>query len=632
MPESRLRIAIAASVFAIALIVYLATLGSVPGFVDSGTLTVAAWSLGNADPPGVPLYLLFTKLVMLLPVGSVALRANLASAIPAALAAALLSLAVAELVAARRREALAAAMLVSGLLFAFSRTLWGYATVAEVYALHFCLMMALAVLLLAWRRTENDALLYAAGAVFGASLAVHHVTAVLMAAGFAALVIGTLRTDVFRSRALFISIAIAILTATALYTYLPLRASAHPFWNWGDPDTPARFWRHITGAEHRQYFTSTEWATQFRDYSHHLPVEFAPPRLSVALLLALAGALLLFRRQRVLFWFVALIVAADALWVSVYPIANDREAYLLPTFIAIAICCGVGTAWLADLPRSRMMRHVFIAILLLVPVIAFAANLPYRGRNRVRVVDEYVSNATRAMRPNALLLTNDTNLFGPLLYLHEVERVRPDVRIVETGLLIRRWYVDSLVRRYPDLMRRVQKELDVYRPLVARHEAEPDTWKKDNLFRMSFNEALDHLILAMIARHGNAYVSYDLTLSGPGGADLAQRIEVSYDLMPRGTLFEVMPGNFLRPPDATPIETKAILDPSTRYTDDDVVPKEIRPVYRAVFMLRGQHLAALREYDKSIAEYERALRFDPASYVVQNELTRLRGLRDAPPQ
>ena len=85
MTPFRARLIAAAAAFLIAFAVYLRTLAPTVGLIDSGELTTAAWSLGNAHAPGFPLYLLVTHALMQLPLGSIAVRANLASAFFAAL-------------------------------------------------------------------------------------------------------------------------------------------------------------------------------------------------------------------------------------------------------------------------------------------------------------------------------------------------------------------------------------------------------------------------------------------------------------------------------------------------------------------------------------------------------------------
>src|SRR6058998_3597350 len=177
-------------VFVLALIVYILTIVPTVALVDSGELTDAAWSLGNAHPPGFPLFLLLTHLFTRLPFGSVAWRCNLASAVFSAAASGFVALAVGEMLllpVTRKREArkkrarqaepvaqpiiiVALIMIAAGLLFAFSKTLWAYATETEVYALNSAMMVAIAWLMLLWARTRSNAALYAAALLFGLAL------------------------------------------------------------------------------------------------------------------------------------------------------------------------------------------------------------------------------------------------------------------------------------------------------------------------------------------------------------------------------------------------------------------------------------------------------------------------------
>ena len=95
-PTTRVRAACAILVFLSSLLVYTITLAPTVTLVDSGELIVAARSLGVAHPPGFPLYVVLAHLATMIPVGSVAVRVNFASALFAALACAALSLVVIE--------------------------------------------------------------------------------------------------------------------------------------------------------------------------------------------------------------------------------------------------------------------------------------------------------------------------------------------------------------------------------------------------------------------------------------------------------------------------------------------------------------------------------------------------------
>src|SRR5213593_529797 len=164
----------AGAVFLIALLLYCCTLAPTVTLTDSGELIVVAHGLGVAHPPGVPLWVMLAHLASLVPLGNVAVRINFSSALFAALASAMLTLVVAELIitasylpktkerGARKKTKTAdsavdpvlifAPAVGAGLLMAFSRTLWSYATIAEVYTLNTLLILTVFFLMLRWRR------------------------------------------------------------------------------------------------------------------------------------------------------------------------------------------------------------------------------------------------------------------------------------------------------------------------------------------------------------------------------------------------------------------------------------------------------------------------------------------------
>ena len=95
--SSQAELVCAGAVFLVALVVYSWTLAPAVTLTDSGELIVAASGLGVAHPPGFPLWVMLAHLASLVPVGNVAVRINFSSAVFAALACAMLTLVVAEL-------------------------------------------------------------------------------------------------------------------------------------------------------------------------------------------------------------------------------------------------------------------------------------------------------------------------------------------------------------------------------------------------------------------------------------------------------------------------------------------------------------------------------------------------------
>ncbi|HUR80487.1 MAG TPA: DUF2723 domain-containing protein, partial [Thermoanaerobaculia bacterium] len=312
MSADRTVVIVAAAIFLAAFGVYVATLAPTVFFIDSGFLTVAAWSHGSAHPPGFPLFLMLTHLVTLLPMGNIAWRANLASALFAALAAAAAAMVIAEILVTvvatrpveKRKKAkvaveppataasplvVAAAMVAGGLLLAFSRTLWAYATVAEVYALNTFLICALLAVVLRWRGTRSVRLLYAAAILGGAGLGVHYLTFGFALLGVLFFVVRVGGLTLVRSRHFAIALGLGALATIAVYAYLPIAASGNPALNWGDPEDLRQFVRHVTAKEYRSYVTADEGEDQAGDLRRLVMRELGPALVPVALLVALIG-------------------------------------------------------------------------------------------------------------------------------------------------------------------------------------------------------------------------------------------------------------------------------------------------------------------------------------------------------
>ncbi len=146
----------------------------------------------------------------------------------------------------------------------------------------------------------------------------------------------------------------------AVYSYLPLAASGSPVLNWGKPTSLPGIWRHITGWQYHVFlsFTPRLMGEQFVQFVTMVAREFGPWWLPVPLGLALAGVMRAFKADRTAFWFLLVIVLASLAYNLSYEIAEDKDAYYLPTFVAIAIASGFGLRWLIQLisfpaPRRR---------------------------------------------------------------------------------------------------------------------------------------------------------------------------------------------------------------------------------------------------------------------------------------
>jgi hypothetical protein len=80
------------------------------------------------------------------------------------------------------------------------------------------------------------------------------------------------------------------------------------------------------------------------------------------------------------------------------------------------------------------------------------------NRRANTIPEDYVRDTFAEIAAGGLLLTRDWQLYGPALYLQHVEGLRPDLTVIDTELLRRRWYFDLLHKVDPALMAAVIAE------------------------------------------------------------------------------------------------------------------------------------------------------------------------------
>jgi len=666
-------------VFLVSLALYRATLAPSVTLVDSGELIAAARTLGVAHPPGFPLYILLAHLATLLPAGSVAMRVNFASALFAALAASVASLVTFEAIrrralTARRAErrpahgkpeqkrpddltecrpaSLVAMSLTSGLLLAFSRTLWAYATIAEVYTLNALLILVFVLLIFRWRSesgrgslipSRRQGLLYAAAFVFGLALGVHHVTVGLMLPALAALILATEGISFFKSRRAAYC-ALAALAGLGIYAYLPIAASRSPLMNWGDPRTAERLWWHITGKQYRVFFSysSQTVAAQLGYFIRLAAREFGPWWLLLGgPALAIAGMARLLRRDRAVFWFLALVISANLIYGLGYGIAEDKDAYYLPSFMAMSLAAGFGIGWVVEKLGSwhrslAAARVVSAAVTLPALLAALAANLPYNNRSRDFIAADYVQNIFSTMEPRAMLLTGDWQVYSPMLYIHQLLRQRDDAVVIDINQLRRSWYYGYLARAYPSTIARSREKVDAFLEDLRHWEHDPGLYERDSTLNRRIDSRFYGMILALVTSHFKSaavYVTSDIAANRKGtDLELTRSLASAYQFVPQGLIFQLArKGVFQRPSDHE-LVTRGLTGGGMKFEEDDVVRVKVLPVYVMMAYSRGRYLAAYGRHEQAIEAFKRALALDPGFSLAQQAIDESLGaMRTATP-
>ncbi|MBE9503580.1 MAG: DUF2723 domain-containing protein, partial [Proteobacteria bacterium] len=246
--------------------IYLGSLANTVSFFDSGELISGAATLGISHPPGYPLYILTGHIFSYLPIGNLAFRINMCSALFGALAVFVIYFIAVQLLSTLFKDndyRIKFTAFSTALIFALSLNHWGQTNMSEVYALNTFLVALLIFILILWRekalsqdRTGKNNLsswLYLFSFLFGLGFGDHH-TILVMVPAFLFVIFITkwqLSAEIKGLPKMFCLLRIDIkvlcllilffLLGFSVYLYLPIRSSVDIIMNWGDPDTFEQF-------------------------------------------------------------------------------------------------------------------------------------------------------------------------------------------------------------------------------------------------------------------------------------------------------------------------------------------------------------------------------------------------------
>ena len=531
----------------------------------------------------------------------------------------------------------------AGLLMAFSRTLWAYATITEVYALNALLILLVFFLVVRWRRriietrtdssaavATHDTWIYAAAFVFGLAMGVHHVTVALTLPAIAVVVYRTEGLKFFTSRRLLYAALISIGALILVYSYLPWAASRSPAMNWGNPRSLQEIWWHITGRQYRVFFSFSPATigAQFVEFCRMAFREFGFAWLPLALFLAVAGLASAYKRDRTVFWFLLLIVLADLAYALSYEIAEDKDAYYLPAFISIAIAAGLGIRWLiqpaASRPSPIWRPYVAAATaIVLTSATAFAANWPFNNRRHYFIADDYVENLFSTIAPNGLLLTQDWQVASPMLYAQEIEQRRGDVKVVDINLLRRSWYFDYLKHAHPGMMDRSREKIDPYVAILKQWESDPAAFSRSQDLTQRISMAFLEMIQAIVRNEikiAPVYITNDVLIADSLNSYLTRWIPQTYQLVPQGLVFNLTTDQSFHESPEPHLRMRGLADGTVRFAKDDVANLKILPAYTRMLTNRGKYLASFNQHERAILAFKEALALDPNLAAAQQGL------------
>jgi len=412
---------------------------------DSGLIQYRVWHHDIEGFLGLaishPLYYILAIGAKAVPLGAFGHRVNLVSALAAAVAVANVYLLVRLWLGKNFPGIIAAATL------ALSHTFWRHASIAETYTLWTALFSAELIVLLQYTRTRRVGYLCALALFNGLAIAVHMLASIplLCYAAFIAVLLIEKRV-----RAKHFLVLVLLWAAGALpFICLILKnivASGDVFGTLASAAFGHRWQADVLNM-------SLSWRIVGENIAFVL-LNFPTPNL----LLFAVGCYTLHKvgpisafRNVILALMVLFLAFAFRYTVS------DRYAFFIPFYYVISVVIGLG----AEALRSRLQQRAIlfaVTAFSLLPVVVYAVlpraaerlhvklptrqNVPYRNdyeyflqpwKTGYRGAERFAEEALDAAETDGVIYA-DTTTGGPLLYVQEVTRKRPDVSIV-TGIV-----------------------------------------------------------------------------------------------------------------------------------------------------------------------------------------------------
>jgi len=452
--------------------IYMLTLAPSVTFFDSGEFLTATACLGSAHSPGYPLFLMFAKPFTWIPLGNIAFRINVATAVSSSLACLVVYILTTflltrdTLLGNERFSQMAAkcAGLAAAISFSVTPRLWLQSNHDKPYPLLAFMSAIIFYLLLKWRDEyragcERPSYVYVCTFLAGLAMAVHQTIVLLLPAWILMIVLTDWRM-ITRVKELILATVFAMI-GFSVQLYLPLRALSNPLLNWGDAKTVEQFLWHFLRKGYPSEPPVRNMALLWEQIkAFNIAREFT----WIGVLLLILGLVYLWKRERAVF--VAYLVSVGTFLLVIvgyfntaYEVIFLTEEFFTPLYLLSAVLIGVGLFTLLRFAvhNASIPDHIGTPVYLLVTVMFFslpsalcAVNYYENDQHNNYIAFDYASNSLRSLPQNAVMFTwGDSGAF-PLWYLQGVERMREDVDLPHTPHLVFDWYLNSLSRLFKE--------------------------------------------------------------------------------------------------------------------------------------------------------------------------------------
>ncbi len=384
--------------------------------------------LGVPHATGFPTYVLLNWLfVHLVPLKSIAWRANLMSAVFSSAACLMLYFLLLQLTGRRVLSFL------TTLLFSVTYTFWSFSLVARHYSLNLFFFCIVIFLLIRWHDGRKDHQLYLALIIYSISLG-NHPSSIFSLPAVVYMILVTDPKIVLDRKTLWVFLGMLIIAAL-LYSYVPVRYHQGAPYQEGNVATVSDFIRYISG----DYFRKEMFDFSMRKIPQMLKCIFVDSLLKTqfyspaVIALGIIGVLWSLWKRTKLGIFLLLTVILGITWTSVTDYGDIPPRYFIPEYLVFVTFFGLGIDGLLGLIRSARMRKAayFIAVIYLIFNIGLVAtrNYPLVDRSRDTEMQEIVEKTLRHVEDNAVILSGTYNYFEAFKYYFFIEEEGKDKNV-----------------------------------------------------------------------------------------------------------------------------------------------------------------------------------------------------------
>ncbi|MBU1078609.1 MAG: DUF2723 domain-containing protein [Spirochaetes bacterium] len=447
-------------IFFLCFILFLSTLSHTVNFEDSGEFITSSFSLSVSHPPGYPLYNLCAKLFSFLPFGSIETGINIMSAFFSSLSALILFLLLLKVFRIIKEKKAVFLSFFITLFFSLSSTLWSQSVIAEVYSLNLFLTLSglflIVMIFMEGKKEYHSFFIYLTGISLG-----NHQSAIinLLIYGFFFIIKKEWKKLNINN---YIRFILLFLLGISIYTYLPVRAGSHPILNWGDPVNVRNFFAVITRSQYGDVGKGLiNLKTMLKEFSSINPLyeflKFIKPQISLTsfIVIPVLGVIffLLYRgfskiKDKILKLFFILIFFLNTFFiVFITNTPLDKmftlKVFFIPGWISFYFLLFYGSYSLIKKRAYYIFPVLFITLLIL--------NFKTQNKSRSMYAKDHGRNILQNLPLKAILFTLKDNETFPLWDLQTLHYLRNDVMVINLVLLSETWYIDQLLRNYPEL-------------------------------------------------------------------------------------------------------------------------------------------------------------------------------------